>query len=124
MPRADGEGRGDFAGRALLHIFDDVCNGWKVTFDAADDFFIDVSEVVKGHPGLPQALSERLRIKCKLHEDVHLGRLLTDDKLAIVGGRQLIKSEEAQVGEDLVQRCIVTVCAAEVLLEKHFRKNL
>ena len=55
---------------------------------------------------------------------MHLGRFLADDELAIVGRRQLIKSEEAQIGEDLVQRCIVTICAAEVLLEKYFRKNL
>ena len=69
-------------------------------------------------------LSQRLRIKSKLHEDVHFCRFLANDKLAIVGRRQFIKSEEAQVGEDLIQSCIVTVCIAKVLLEKYFRKNL
>ena len=57
-------------------------------------------------------LPEGVRVEGELHEDVHLGCLLADDQLAVVGGRQLIQPEEAQVGEDLVQRRVVPIGVA------------
>ena len=45
---------------------------------------------------------ELVSVESELHEDVHLRCLLTDDQLAVVCGRELIQSEEAQVRKDLV----------------------
>ncbi len=73
---------------------------------------------------LAQVLSKRFRIESKLHEDVHLLGLLAHHKLAVICGRKLIQSEEAQVGKDLVQNVIVAVGAARASLEENFRKNL
>ena len=69
-------------------------------------------------------LPERLSVECKLHENVHLGGLLTDDELTVVLWRQLIQSEEAQVGEDLVNYCIVAIRTARVLLKKDSCEDL
>ena len=69
-------------------------------------------------------LPKQLSIECELHEDVHLGCLLADDQLAVVGRRELIQAEEAQVGKDLEQSRIIAVCSANVLFEEDFSENL
>ena len=69
-------------------------------------------------------LSQILSIEGKLHEDVHLVRLLTDHELAIVSWWELVKPEEAEVGEDLVEGRIVTISATWVALEENSCENL
>lgn len=61
---------------------------------------------------LTQVLPKRFRIEGELHKHVHLLGLLAHHKLAVVRWRQLIQTEEAQVGKDLVQDVIVAVDAA------------
>ena len=69
-------------------------------------------------------LSEALSIESELQEDVHLVRLLAYHELAIVSWRELIESEEAEVGEDLVQGRIVAISATWVALEENSCENL
>lgn len=69
-------------------------------------------------------LSKGLRIECKLHENVHLGGFLADYQLAVVLRRQLIKSEEAQVGEDLVNYCVVAIRTSRVPLKEDSCEDL
>jgi len=57
---------------------------------------------------LPQTFS----VECELQENVHLLGLLADDKLSEVSWRQLIKSQERQVCEDLEQYVIIAVGAS------------
>ena len=47
-------------------------------------------------------LSQLVSIEGKLHEHMHFLGFLADDKFPIISWRQLIKSEETHVGEDLV----------------------
>ena len=69
-------------------------------------------------------LSQILSIEGKLHEDVHLVRLLADHELAVVSRWELVKPEEAEVGEDLVQGRIVAISATWVALEENSCENL
>ena len=69
-------------------------------------------------------LPQRVSIECELHEHVHLGRLLADNKLSVVGRGELIQSEEAQVGEDLVEGRIVAIRATQIPLEENFGEDL
>ena len=69
-------------------------------------------------------LPKRFRIEGELHEDVHFLGFLAHHKLTVVRRRELIQTEEAQIGEDLVQDVIVAISAARATLKENFRKNL
>ena len=69
-------------------------------------------------------LPKGVRIEGELHEDVHLGGLLTHDQLTIVSGGELVQAEETQVSKDLVQRRVVAICAARTPLKEDFREDL
>ena len=55
---------------------------------------------------------------------MHLGGLLADDKLTVVGRGQLVQAEEAQIGKNLVECAVVTVRASRVTLEENTGENL
>jgi len=55
---------------------------------------------------------------------VHLGGLLADNQLAVVSGRQLIQTEEAEVAEDLEECRIVAIRVAQVPFEEDSCENL
>ena len=124
LVRAHGECGGDLAGGTLLYRLDDLSDGRQVALDTANDLVIDVLEVVECHPLLTQVLPQRLRVEGELHEDVHLGGLLADDKLTVVGRGQLVQAEEAQIGKNLVECAVVTVRASRVTLEENTGENL
>ena len=69
-------------------------------------------------------LPKRFRIEGELHEYVHFLGFLAHHKLTVVRRRELIQTEEAQIGEDLVQDVIVAISAARATLKENFRKNL
>jgi hypothetical protein len=54
---------------------------------------------------------------------VHLGGLLAHDELSVVRCRQFVQTEEAEVGKDLVQDGVVTVCTARITLEEDFGED-
>ena len=114
----------DFASGALLNRLYDIGHCWQVSFNASDDLLVDVLEVVEGHPLFTEVLSEALRVEGKLEEHVHLGGLLAHHQLSVVLRGELIKTEKAQVSEDLVQSRIVAVRASKVPLKEYFSENL
>ena len=124
LERRDRQGRCDPACCPLFHRLDDVRHCRQVPLHAANDLFVNVREVVKGHPVLAEVLPEVVGVEGELHEDVHLLRLLADHQLPVVGRRKLVQTEEAQVGEDLVERGVIAVRAAAVPLEENPGENL
>ena len=84
LVRAHGESGGDLAGGTLLYRLDDLSDGRQVALDTANDLVVDILEVIDVHPWFAQVLPQSLRIERKLHEYVHLGRLLAHDQLTVV----------------------------------------
>jgi len=121
---SNGQSRHDFACCPLFHVFDDLADVGQIALNTANNLLIDVSEVIQGHPLFAQVLSQAIRVESKLQERVHFRRLLAHDQLSEVLRLQLVKAEEAQVGEDLVQRRIVTVGRRGVPLEEHLCEYL
>ena len=124
LARGYAEGRLHFSSGALLNRLDDVRYAGQVPLDPVDDFFVDVGVVVQCHPLLAQVLPQQVGIECELQEHVHLGGLLAHHQFLVVGRLQLVKAEEGQIGEDLVQGVVVAVGARRVLLKEDFGEDL